>query len=366
METDTNLHDTNRDPLPSTVIVWLSGALGDTILGFPALAALRAWSPLALITAIGTREYLALGKEMGLLDRVESGDGQLAHRLFSDATLPFTVECAVAWSSAFEFLRAAFIANGARRIVAVPPRGSGSLHQSRYLVDSLVALGIGIKRGPDRRRLPRSGQAVRFPAGIVDAESGQRIVFMHPGAGAGWKMWPVEHYLDLAWALRDRNLMICWSFGPADDDVLAKIVPRIPVGRDRVLRGLSLEAMSNELSFSSLVVSGDTGIAHLAGLRGAPQVTLFGPTDPRRWRPIGPRSYVLSAPNVCGASWLPSRQATDSASTAVIRRCAAQDQPNCRCLAGLSPARVLARCELALSAYVPQPFAGRFAGREID
>jgi ADP-heptose:LPS heptosyltransferase len=47
------------------------------------------------------------------------------------------------------------------------------------------------------------------------------------------------------------------------------------------------------LSFSRLLVSGDSGPMHLAAALGRPTVALFGPTSPQRTGPYGTRSAVL-------------------------------------------------------------------------
>jgi ADP-heptose:LPS heptosyltransferase len=42
-----------------------------------------------------------------------------------------------------------------------------------------------------------------------------------------------------------------------------------------------------------LVVGNDTGTLHLAAACGVPTVTLFGPTDPRKWNPVTSTAVYL-------------------------------------------------------------------------
>jgi ADP-heptose:LPS heptosyltransferase len=48
---------------------------------------------------------------------------------------------------------------------------------------------------------------------------------------------------------------------------------------------LDLGGLAALVASARLVVSGDTGIAHLASAYATPSVVLFGPTSPARWGP---------------------------------------------------------------------------------
>src|SRR5437667_248174 len=48
-----------------------------------------------------------------------------------------------------------------------------------------------------------------------------------------------------------------------------------------------------QLGLASAVVCNDTGPAHLAGIIGTPTIALFGPTDPQRWKPLGPHVQTI-------------------------------------------------------------------------
>jgi len=49
------------------------------------------------------------------------------------------------------------------------------------------------------------------------------------------------------------------------------------------------------LSAADLLVTNDTGIMHVGGAVGAPVLSLFGPTDPYQWAPIGPVHRFIRA-----------------------------------------------------------------------
>jgi ADP-heptose:LPS heptosyltransferase len=84
-----------------------------------------------------------------------------------------------------------------------------------------------------------------------------------------------------------------------------------------------------------LVVSGDTGMAHLASAYGTPSVLLFGPTPPARWGPPpdGPHTVIWHGYEVGDPS-------ADEVSPALL---------------GIHSAEVLAAAQVRLRAGRPAP-----------
>ncbi|MGA9295126.1 MAG: glycosyltransferase family 9 protein, partial [Ignavibacteriaceae bacterium] len=47
------------------------------------------------------------------------------------------------------------------------------------------------------------------------------------------------------------------------------------------------------ISKSDLFISNDTGIMHVAGSTDTSQISIFGPTNPFNWAPIGNNKYFI-------------------------------------------------------------------------
>ncbi len=125
----------------------------------------------------------------------------------------------------------------------------------------------------------------------VDARAPRPIVGVHLGVEYGAaKRWPVEHQIDFCRGVAASGGTAV-LLGPSRDIALAERVvaatatPSL-VGRDRP------ESLTAVLVEIDALVSGDTGIAHLAAALGTPVVTLFGPTDPALSAPRGPAAAL--------------------------------------------------------------------------
>ncbi|HEX9282250.1 MAG TPA: glycosyltransferase family 9 protein [Gemmatimonadales bacterium] len=162
--------------------------------------------------------------------------------------------------------------------------------------------------------------------GLADA----RLAALAPGAAHATKRWPVAHWSALAEHLRAAGYRTVVVGGPEDRGLAQQLVT---AGAAASAAGeFSLQETGALLARSRVVVSGDTGVMHMATGVGAPVVALFGPTvEQFGFFPYRARAVVLQRALDC-------------------RPCSATGTATCplghhRCLADVAPADVAAAVE---------------------
>ncbi|MGQ5263726.1 glycosyltransferase family 9 protein, partial [Micromonospora sp. ZYX-F-536] len=129
---------------------------------------------------------------------------------------------------------------------------------------------------------------------------------LHPGSNIPAKRWPAERFAALARALTDRGHRVLLT-GSADERMLAvRVAEAAGLPPTAVLAGRTdLGALAALVADARLVVSGDTGVAHLATAYGTASVVLFGPVPPAHWGPPPdrPQHRVLWAGQVDWPRW---------------------------------------------------------------
>lgn len=110
-------------------------------------------------------------------------------------------------------------------------------------------------------------------------------VVVHPGAGSPARRWPPERYATVVSALRAQGRRVVLTGGPDEEEPGAVARAAGVPDTDVLSGGLPFERLAALVADAFAVVSGDTGIAHLAVAMGTRSVTLFGPVPPRLWGP---------------------------------------------------------------------------------
>ncbi|WP_250213738.1 glycosyltransferase family 9 protein [Acrocarpospora catenulata] len=112
------------------------------------------------------------------------------------------------------------------------------------------------------------------------------VVIVHPGTKDPARRWPPERFAEVARAMAALDLPVVIT-GSRHERPLALLVgTRALLPPQMVLAGrTSLRELCALVSGARLVISADTGVAHLATAYGTPSVIVFGPEPPARWGP---------------------------------------------------------------------------------
>jgi len=305
--------------MTAAIVVRTPNWLGDTVMALPMLAALRAAEPRARITLVGRWATLLAGQGVAdvalpypkpLAARRRLARALAAERADVAVLLPSSIESALAawrWRAA---RRVGYATDGRTALLTdALPLPDPRRHQVDEYAALLAPLGVsGVAATPAwtlRDDPAMDAEIVRLlaEAGIMpDA----RLVGLHLGAAFGSsKLWPAEAFGRLAHRLTAAGLTPL-LLGTAEDAATAIAVTQSAAGPIASLVGRDRPALLPRLlARLRCLVSGDTGVAHLAAAVDVATVTLFGPTDRRLTAPRGRRSRTLDRAVPCAPCFLP-------------------------------------------------------------
>jgi hypothetical protein len=110
----------------------------------------------------------------------------------------------------------------------------------------------------------------------------KNFVLLLPGSGTPRKNWPAENFVQLSQRIQLRYPVLV-VLGPAEQGLM----PVFHRGSLSVTNDAELGELAAIARLARCFVGNDSGVSHLAAAAGARGLTIFGPTDPNRWRPLG-------------------------------------------------------------------------------
>lgn len=128
----------------------------------------------------------------------------------------------------------------------------------------------------------------------------ERFIAIHPGSGADVKLWPVNHWREIARRLTDGGHSVVVTGSQSEADMAQRIADGLP-GVSSIAGQSSLGVLVALLGKAELVAGPDCGPLHLAVACKTPTIHLFGPSDPAKFGPWGPpgRHRIVSAGWTC-------------------------------------------------------------------
>ena len=114
-----------------------------------------------------------------------------------------------------------------------------------------------------------------------------------PGAGDPKKSWDPVNFLALAGWLRNEGRQILWIFGPAESSDGKWTNAKESLKMDAVLETDNVKEIMQCLSVMTDYLGNDSGMSHLAAAIALTTTVIFGPTDHRAYKPVGPKVTVF-------------------------------------------------------------------------
>lgn len=129
----------------------------------------------------------------------------------------------------------------------------------------------------------------------------QRIIGLHIGAGKPPNRWPLDKYAELIEKLKSSfNPAFYLTGSTADNNELDYLQQQLGGTRLPVFQDRSIPQVAALIAVSDLFITNDTGIMHVAGATSTPQVSIFGPTNPYNWAPVGEKKEFIWKSDIIG------------------------------------------------------------------
>ena len=127
----------------------------------------------------------------------------------------------------------------------------------------------------------------------LDPTKPQLTIGFHVGAGKLQNKWQISKFIELIERIRSEySLKFYFTGSAADKEDINFVIKQF--GEDSgFFIDRSIPEVAAVISRSDLFITNDTGIMHVAGSVETSQISLFGPTNPFNWAPVGPAKYFL-------------------------------------------------------------------------
>ncbi len=273
--------------LPPKLLIIHQGALGDFVMTFPAIRRLR--KQFNQIDAFCQDKLGKMAQELRVIDNCFPIEAPYFSSLYSNTVDSRTASIFQAYDKIVIFSFSTQLEQSIRGITRgnvhrTPPRPEVSqrIHVAEYILHQLV--NCGLLKAPNASNGSLL-QSIEYPDQRSESYDPKRII-LHPGSGSRKKNWPLQNFLRVESILRSYNFNPEFILGPAEIFMAEDLQKESD--RTRCIHEIDgITELSCLLKTSGGFIGNDSGVSHLAAFLGLPTVTVFGPSDSQRWKPIG-------------------------------------------------------------------------------
>jgi len=324
-----------KSPNIKRIVVRGTNWVGDAVMTVPALRKLRALFPDAHIT-LATKsltegilcdadfiDELQLHVHSGILSTIGQVREWRRGRFDLAVLFPNSFESALVAFLAGVRDRIGYATDGRRMLLTHPlaqPEWRSSRHEIYYYLEIVDQVGQMIGISSESEAVPPDGSLnvseVRRKAALdlLEVRTGSSyrnprprpLIALCPGSiNSRAKRWPTERFAALGDRLINELGAEVLLIGSPDELEVSREVARLMRGKATMLTGeTALAEAIAILSLIDLLITNDTGPAHIASALGRPTLVIFGPTNPLTTRPFSDVGQIVRHPPDCAPCML--------------------------------------------------------------
>src|SRR5215204_4251608 len=306
---------------PQRILLLRLERIGDLVMALPAIAAVRALAPSAHIDLVVGSWNAPLAGAIPCVDEVHPLDAQWLSREGGGLGLAQLLKTAAGWRRSHYDMALNFepdirsnllvATSGARWTAGYRSAGGGPLLDEAYDYDRashttdnavrLVTTVFAADAPPQAQPLIEIPAEHRARARALVGTGRRPLVAMHVSGGRPVKQWDPARFADVARRLAAaRGATILLTGSAADRPLVEQVTRELPAAAAVDATGeADLLTLAALLDDAELLITGDTGPMHVAAAVGTPIVAVFGPSDPNRYAPRGPKDRVIRVDLPC-------------------------------------------------------------------
>jgi len=282
------------------ILVVRPGGIGDAVLFFPLLQALRREFPQARLEVLAERRNVGLFATNDVVHSAYAYDRGYGRELLTVLRGRYDI---VIDTEQSHFLSAIITyLTGAPVRVGFDTQGRGGLFTHRvhysdqiYEVHSFLNLfhalsGKRLPFDPERPFFPIAEEHLTWARALLGTGSDARLAVVLPGASTPLKRWAPERYRRVVQWLIEQGLRVAVIGGATDVQAAREVTQGLDPGRIINLAGsTNLPRTAAVIALADVYVSSDTGPLHIAYGVGTSTVHMFGSGILEKWAPAGSR-----------------------------------------------------------------------------
>lgn len=178
-------------------------------------------------------------------------------------------------------------------------RKRSPLHEAQLNFE--LARPLGVTQTPEFVQLNHWTSGFKAPVTLFPSvievllTAGKPLAMLHPKSQGSAREWPMEHYLELAEKLAERNYHVVFTGTEKEGALFRDLLPQHPYITDSTGL-LSIEQLIALIERSQVLVACSTGPLHISGFLAKRAIGIFSPRvpiHPGRWKPLGENAVTV-------------------------------------------------------------------------